>query len=98
VDRYKYEVYSRLENRTVFECLTLDASSTRLHACERFDRCKYAPKEGTIDGQTVVYVNPVTFSVEKWAAYEKKMTRNLRSGKLPSCLVSVDFEANPHSR
>ena len=40
-DRYKYKIYSRMRSDPLLRSLgTMDESSTRFHACERFDRCQ----------------------------------------------------------
>ncbi|KAI0032796.1 hypothetical protein K488DRAFT_11731, partial [Vararia minispora EC-137] len=87
VDRYKHVVYSRIADEALQASITLDAASTHLHACERFDRCEYAPKEGTVDGKPVVYINPVTFSVTKWTKYMQETMGQLKANSLPSCLL-----------
>lgn len=51
-DRYKREIYGSLglkssstpaRDRDIKHIFTGDPASTRFHACERFDRCEYAP-------------------------------------------------------
>lgn len=72
--------------------ITQDASSTRFHACERFDRCDEVKVEGrnthTSDGKHVVYVNPVTMGITAWNGYLKETKAQLQKGKRPNSLVS----------
>lgn len=42
VDRYKSSIYTHLYSDPLLGSLcTLDAASTRFHACERFNRCEF---------------------------------------------------------
>jgi len=64
--------------------LTTDATSTRFHACERWNRCEHVT-EGT---SGVVYINPVTLSKVKWDLYYRQTTEILEHGDSVTNLVS----------
>ena len=42
VDRYKHSIYHHVSDPFLGLITTLDPSSTRFHACERFHRCSFA--------------------------------------------------------
>ncbi|KAH9980740.1 hypothetical protein BJV74DRAFT_85576 [Russula compacta] len=73
VDRYKYNIYSHLTDPFLRSLITPDASKTRFHACERFDRCTHANRDD------VVYINPVTMSKSKWDQYLALTESKLRA-------------------
>ena len=58
-------------------------SSTRFHACERFDRCEAVERLG----RSVVYVNPVPMGSEDWGQYLDATKEKLRSGEQVTSLV-----------
>jgi hypothetical protein len=68
VDLYKRNVYSHVADPFLRAILTEGASSTRFHACERFDCCDYVRYENTPDSH-VIYINTVNMSTENWWAY-----------------------------
>jgi hypothetical protein len=41
VDRYKHAVYTHISDPFLRALVTRDATSTRFHACERFERCSF---------------------------------------------------------
>lgn len=97
VDRYKHSVLSHLSNDPYMRSIiTRDSSTTRFHACERFDRCEHVRVEGrnshTPAGNHVVYINPVTMSKEKWEAYLKQTKARLSRGEPVNILVSTLFK------
>jgi len=65
--------------------ITLDASKTRFHACERFNRCPQARKNA------VVYINPVTMSKSKWDQYLALTESKLRGAQPLTVLVRSLF-------
>jgi hypothetical protein len=72
--------------------VTKDPRATRFHACERFARCEYvntsfANSDELRRGAPVIYVNPVTMSVEQWEAYSVVTKEMLKSGVNASNLV-----------
>ncbi|KAF8466527.1 hypothetical protein DFH94DRAFT_639281, partial [Russula ochroleuca] len=73
VDRYKHNIYSHLSDPFLRSLVTLDASKSRFHACERFHRCSHANRDG------VVYINPVTISKSKWDQYLALTESKLRA-------------------
>ncbi|KAH9954958.1 hypothetical protein BC827DRAFT_1272104 [Russula dissimulans] len=73
VDRYKYNIYTHLSDPFLRSLVTLDPSNTRFHACERFNRCSHANRDG------VVYVNPVTMGKSKWDQYLALTESKLRA-------------------
>ncbi|KZT27102.1 hypothetical protein NEOLEDRAFT_1131086 [Neolentinus lepideus HHB14362 ss-1] len=84
VDRYKLGVYSHLSDPFMLDIVTRDESSTRFHACERFDRCKYVPDVRETDSELakkVVYVNPVTMASSAWHQYLEQTKRELKAGE-----------------
>ncbi|TFY79804.1 hypothetical protein EWM64_g4208, partial [Hericium alpestre] len=85
-DSYKHGIYTHLSDRVMPLILTEDASSTRFHACERFDRCSQAAEPANND-RHVVYVNPVTMSADKWTVYFSETKAALRAGKRLDCLL-----------
>ncbi|KAI6128763.1 beta-lactamase-like protein, partial [Pisolithus croceorrhizus] len=103
-DRYKYAIYTHTSDPLMRALGTRDPSSTRFHACERFDRCPFVdvPQhecsvEGTIgplsmEGKKVVYVNPVTMGSAQWDNYKTEIKQHLLRGK------SVDSLLVPLSR
>ncbi|KAA1470649.1 hypothetical protein DENSPDRAFT_929009 [Dentipellis sp. KUC8613] len=88
VDRYKHNIYSRLSDPCMRMIITEDPNVTRIHACERFDRCsRMVPATSDDPQRHIVYVNPVTMSAEKWATYLEATSRQLRTGSLVDCLL-----------
>lgn len=83
VDRYKDSIYSRLSHEGLPMIITRDMTSTRFHACERFDRC------GTLEklGKSVVYVNPVSMGSEDWGRYLDSTREKLKYGEAVTSLV-----------
>lgn len=58
-------------------------SSTRFHACERFDRCEEVERLG----KCVVYVNPVPMGSEDWDHYLDTTREKLKYGEEVTSLV-----------
>jgi hypothetical protein len=91
VDRYKHAIYTHISDPFLCTLVTRDATSTRFHACERFERCSFvnvpsfdfkndlAPR--SIEGKKVVYVNPVAMGCAQWEAYRMDVRRRLAMGK-----------------
>ncbi|KAG1727799.1 beta-lactamase-like protein [Suillus lakei] len=91
VDRYKHAVYTHISDPFLRTLVTRDATSTRFHACERFERCSFvnvpdfdfkndmAPQ--SIEGKKVVYVNPVAMGCAQWEGYRMDVRRRLAMGK-----------------
>ena len=71
--------------------VTLDATSTRFHACERFHRCDQVEVNGryshTADGTHVVYVNPVTMDGYAWSDYVRDTKKKMSDRDFPNNLV-----------
>lgn len=96
VDRYKHAIFQRLSDPYLRLITTQDASSTRFHACERFDRCRhvtvdnepgvYTNTTSTL-GKRVVYVNPVTMDVSGWMAYFTNTKAQLQRGETVNNLL-----------
>lgn len=93
VDRYKHSVYKNLSDPFMRDIITTKAESTRFHACERFDRCKYVPDvriEPNENARKVVYINPVTMSSSAWHRYLEETRRELEQGhEMTSLLVPL---------
>ncbi|KAL4081024.1 beta-lactamase-like protein [Scleroderma citrinum] len=99
LDRYKYSVYSCASDPLLHALGTQDASSTRFHACERFDRCPFVdvpPYSFNIEesialpskeGKKVVYVNPVLMGCVQWENYKAEVRRQLLRGKAVDSLL-----------
>lgn len=89
VDRYKHCIYSHLSHEGLSRIITRDISSTRFHACERFDRCEEV--EGR--GKSAVYVNPVPMGSEDWSKYLDTTRDKLKYGEQVTSLVrcSISF-------
>ena len=83
MDRYKNGVYSHLSSEGVSRIITRDMSSTRFHACERFDRCEEVERLG----KSVVYVNPAPMGSEDWGRYLEKTRERLKYGEEVTSLV-----------
>lgn len=74
---------------------TRDPASTRFHACERFHRCEFVDVENDASysnatsalGKRVVYVNPVTMSIEAWDEYLGTTKVRIRDGEEVNNLV-----------
>ena len=81
VDRYKHSVYSHISDPFMRSLITLDASKTRFHACERFNRCQHASADD------VVYINPVTIGKVKWEQYRLLTESKLRLAQPVTVLV-----------
>ncbi|KAG1742254.1 beta-lactamase-like protein [Suillus paluster] len=91
VDRYKHAVYTHLSDPFIRSLVTRDATSTRFHACERFERCSFvdvppfdfkndsAPR--SMEGKKVVYVNPMTMGCAQWESYRVDVRSRLARGK-----------------
>jgi len=58
-------------------------SSTRFHACERFDRCEEVERLG----KSAVYVNPVPMGSEDWGRYLYTTREKLKYGEEVTSLV-----------
>lgn len=58
-------------------------SSTRFHACERFDRCEVVERLGN----SVVYVNFVPMGSEDWARYLDTTSDKLKYDEEVTSLV-----------
>ncbi|KAG8738258.1 hypothetical protein FRC10_007091 [Ceratobasidium sp. 414] len=113
VDRYKYSVLCSLDNyvpspsitsepRSSFkDILTCDASTTRFHACERFNQCgavrvevpqpiKRKTHRASIirDEPTkrVVYINPSAMAEDAWKTYVAEVAGRLRGGQFVDAL------------
>ena len=92
VDRYKHTVYCSLKYEAYMRTIiTRDASSTRFHACERYNRCERVKVNGqashTPTGNHVVYVNPVGMNKAKWEAYLEETKAQLGRGEPVNNLV-----------
>ncbi|KDQ51247.1 hypothetical protein JAAARDRAFT_211212 [Jaapia argillacea MUCL 33604] len=96
VDRYKHSIYMAISDPCLKSIVTRDASSTKFHACERFDRCEHVAEEtdtqhskekGKSDGKHVVYVNPVTMGVSGWSLYLSEMKDKLKKGEIIHSLL-----------
>jgi len=83
VDRYKHSIYSHLAHEGLSRIITQDMSSTRFHACERFDRCEEVKRLG----KSVVYVNPVSMGSEDWGQYLDATKDKLKYGEEVKSLV-----------
>lgn len=83
VDRYKDGVYSHLSHAGLSRIITRDMSSTRFHACERFDRCEEVERLG----KSVVYVNPAPMGLEDWRRYLDATREKLKYGEKVTSLV-----------
>ena len=96
VDKYKHGIYTHTSDRFLRSIITLDAASTRFHACERFARCSWVNvgvKNGgrgvvSVENTRVVYVNPVTAGNESWNLYSEEVKKALKEGSLVDNLVS----------
>ncbi|KAI6030614.1 beta-lactamase-like protein, partial [Pisolithus orientalis] len=101
-DRYKYAIYMNTSDPLMRALGTRDPSSTRFHACERFDRCSFVDVpphecggEGfnhplSAEGKNVVYINPVTMGSVQWDNYKAEVKRHLLRGKnVDSLLVPL---------
>ncbi|EIW59274.1 uncharacterized protein TRAVEDRAFT_36726 [Trametes versicolor FP-101664 SS1] len=92
VDRYKHGLYSHTTGDPFLtSIITKDGSSTRFHACERFDRCEHVRVNGreshTPSGHHVVYVNPVNMSTAGWDQYHKQTRSQLARGERVNVLL-----------
>lgn len=87
-DRYKGGIYSSLSHPFMRGIMTKDPTTTRFHACERFDRCE---EVGEHCRREVVYVNPVNMGSEKWNAYFQDALSKLKEGERALTLVSAMF-------
>lgn len=85
VDRYKYEVYTNISDPILRQLVTRDPTSTRFHACERFDRCDAVRP----DDPSVIYINPKGLGYDNWNHYMAKMRVVFKKGERPSHLVCV---------
>ncbi|KAG8718841.1 hypothetical protein FRC08_004265 [Ceratobasidium sp. 394] len=113
VDRYKYSVLCSLNNYTPSpsvtsesrpsfkDILTCDASTTRFHACERFNRCSavkievpQSTKRKTHRAsiiyneptRRVVYINPSAMAEDAWKTYVAEIAGQLRGGQFVDTL------------
>ena len=98
-------VYRHLEFDTYMKSIiTRDETSTRFHACERFDRCKQVEVDvrasHTRSGAHVVYVNPVTMGVDAWEEYQAEVKLRVQNGEEVHNLVSpvLPFYQQPLKR
>jgi DNA cross-link repair 1C protein len=89
VDEYKHTVYSHVNDPFLRAIVTLDSCATRIHACERFDRCEEVPHESSPE-KSIVYVNPVTMSITAWSEYRSETRKRIGRGELVTNLVSVN--------
>ncbi|EGN93896.1 hypothetical protein SERLA73DRAFT_78273 [Serpula lacrymans var. lacrymans S7.3] len=100
VDRYKHSIYSHVSDPFLRSIFTCDPSSTRFHACERFDRCdivsvedyNYGNEPAPLSkvGKKVVYVNPIPMSESKWEMYLTSVKRQMNDGEnVDSLLVAL---------
>ncbi|KAI0632302.1 hypothetical protein C8Q77DRAFT_1265751 [Trametes polyzona] len=92
LDRYKHGVYSHINGDPFLKSIiTKDGSSTRFHACERFDRCEHVRVNGreshTPSGHHVVYVNPVNMGATAWELYRKETAEQLARGEQVDVLL-----------
>lgn len=83
VDRYKHSIYSHLSREGLSGFITRDMSSTKFHACERFNRCEVVERSGN----SVVYVNPVPMGSEDWDRYLEATREKLKYGEEVTSLV-----------
>jgi hypothetical protein len=83
VDRYKRSVYSHIADPFMRSLTTLDASKTRVHACERFN---YRPHASADD---VMYTNLVIIGKVKWEQYRLLTESKLRSAQPVTILVRL---------
>ena len=83
VDRYKHSVYFHLSHEELSTVVTRDMSSTRFHACERFNRCEEVERLG----KSVVYVNPAPMGSEDWGQYLNTTKEKLKYGEAVTSLV-----------
>jgi hypothetical protein len=86
VDRYKHSIFTRCSDPFLKAIVCLDHSIARFHACERHDRCpliNFPPNT-----KSVVYVNPVDMSTDRWEVYQKEMKHRLLAGEVITNLVS----------
>ncbi|KZV84512.1 hypothetical protein EXIGLDRAFT_753795 [Exidia glandulosa HHB12029] len=79
VDRYKYSVFMKTSDPFLKALVSLDENVSRFHACERHDRCKQI--DFPRNTESIVYVNPVDMSVERWDAYLKETRTRLEAGE-----------------
>jgi hypothetical protein len=95
VDRYKYSVFQHISDPFMKLITTRSPSSTRFHACERFNRCEYVDIKNDASysnatsalGKRVVYINPVTMSIEAWDEYLEITKARIRGGDEVNNLV-----------
>ncbi|KAI9066819.1 hypothetical protein FKP32DRAFT_1565004 [Trametes sanguinea] len=92
VDRYKHGIYSHITGDPFLtSIITKDGSSTRFHACERFNRCEHVRVNGreshTPAGHHVVYVNPVNMGTAAWEAYVAQTREQLLRGEAVNNLL-----------
>ncbi|KAJ7057047.1 beta-lactamase-like protein, partial [Mycena amicta] len=88
LDRYKHNIYSNVTDPGLRRIGTKNPAESRFHACERFDRCAFVTQANAQDGggffndeaegrsssgKTIVYVNPVTMTNERWDGYLRDM-------------------------
>ncbi|KAG1766143.1 hypothetical protein EDD22DRAFT_878557, partial [Suillus occidentalis] len=91
VDRYKHAVYTHISDPFLRTLVTRDETTTRFHACERYERCSFvnvpnfdfkndlAPR--SIEGKKVVYINPAPMGCAQWEGYRMDVRRRLAMGK-----------------
>ncbi|KAH7101295.1 hypothetical protein BKA62DRAFT_192624 [Auriculariales sp. MPI-PUGE-AT-0066] len=85
VDRYKHSIFMRASDPFLKSLVSLQPDVSRFHACERHDRCSsinFPPKT-----ESVVYVNPVDMTVERWETYQMDVQRRLKGGEALTNLV-----------
>lgn len=58
-------------------------TSTRFHACERFDRCEVIERLG----KSAVYVDPAPMGSEDWSRYLDATREKLKYGEEVTSLV-----------
>lgn len=89
MDRYKHSIYSHLshEHEGVSRIITREMSSTRFHACERFNQCEVVERLG----KSVVYVNPAPLGSDDWGKYLDATRDKLKYGEEVTSLVRRPF-------
>ncbi|KAF9784697.1 beta-lactamase-like protein [Thelephora terrestris] len=93
VDRYKHSIYSHLSHEGLLRITTREMSSTRFHACERFDRCEVVERSA----KTVVYVNPVPMGSGDWSRYLDATREKLHYGEDVTSLLCPLWRHSPSS-
>ncbi|KAF9222779.1 hypothetical protein BS17DRAFT_159628 [Gyrodon lividus] len=99
LDRYKHTIYTHVSDPLLRAIGTRDASATRFHACERFDRCPFvdvpsydfgatgAVAPTSKEGKKVVYVDAMTMSCAGWETYKAFVKRQVLTGENVNSLL-----------